>query len=121
MVLMFNSCNVIVVEDENEDLSCNDLRGDDPLWKDDISHVYTDNNIEHKNGICSFRGKCNEGKCICQDGFEGDKCEKQTRDTNECPGEEPCSGKGKCIGEIKRCTCDGSSGYTGNDCSVEIY
>lgn len=37
------------------------------------------NNDKCKAIVCAYGGTCNEGKCICQSGYEGAQCETITR------------------------------------------
>ena len=83
--------------------------------------------------VCSSRGTCNmgasgDGKCVCERGYAGEKCDK------ECPGgyKNPCSGHGTCDTLTAACSCidnevDGhfgglecnncKDGYFGDSCS----
>ncbi|XP_032067833.1 tenascin-X-like isoform X3 [Thamnophis elegans] len=90
---------------------------------------------------CNRRGECRNGRCVCEPGFIGPACGTKTcpNDCNQrghclqggvcschpdytgvdcgqlaCP--EHCSGHGEC--QNGTCLCD--SGYSGDDCSVEI-
>ncbi|XP_026577842.1 tenascin-X-like [Pseudonaja textilis] len=90
---------------------------------------------------CNRRGECRNGHCVCEPGFTGPACGTKTcpNDCNQrghclqggvcschpdytgpdcgqlaCP--EHCSGHGEC----QNGTCVCNSGYSGDDCSVEI-
>ncbi|KAF0881950.1 TENX protein, partial [Crocuta crocuta] len=54
---------------------------------------------------CSQRGRCENGRCVCDHGYTGDDC-----GVRSCP--RGCSQRGRC--EDGRCVCD--PGYTGDDC-----
>lgn len=55
---------------------------------------------------CNDRGKCVNGKCVCDSGFTGDDCSE-----NSCPGN--CNNRGRCVDG--QCVCN--DGFTGADCS----
>ncbi|XP_042596658.1 mucin-3A-like isoform X2 [Cyprinus carpio] len=55
---------------------------------------------------CSSQGKCEDGKCVCFQGFSGPDCSGKT-----CPSN--CNKKGNCV--KGKCVCQ--TGYTGLDCS----
>ena len=66
-------------------------------------------------GRCSGHGRCDDdGSCICERGYYGDKCQTKS----DCPG--ACSGRGICRatdGQPAKCFC--APGWTGSDdCSV---
>ncbi|XP_070599999.1 tenascin-X-like isoform X2 [Erythrolamprus reginae] len=90
---------------------------------------------------CNRRGECLNGRCVCESGFTGPACGTKTcpNDCNQrghclqggvcschpdytgpdcgqlaCP--EHCSGHGEC----QNGTCVCNSGYSGDDCSIEI-
>ncbi|XP_070792611.1 tenascin-X [Pituophis catenifer annectens] len=90
---------------------------------------------------CNRRGECRNGRCVCEPGFIGPACGTKTcpNDCNQrghclqggvcschpdytgpdcgqlaCP--EHCSGHGEC----QNGTCVCNSGYSGDDCSIEI-
>ncbi|XP_056331708.1 mucin-2 [Danio aesculapii] len=58
---------------------------------------------------CSGQGKCEEGKCVCFQGFSGPDCSGKA-----CPSN--CNKKGKCV--KGKCVCQ--TGYTGIGCSKAI-
>ncbi|XP_059423508.1 mucin-3A isoform X1 [Carassius carassius] len=58
---------------------------------------------------CSSQGKCEDGKCVCFQGFSGPDCSGKT-----CPSN--CNKKGKCV--KGKCVCQ--TGYTGLDCSKAV-
>lgn len=51
--------------------------------------------------MCSHRGSCVKGVCLCAFGFHGASCEKT------CPGghEAPCSLRGRCDAKSGKCAC----------------
>ncbi|KAK2903267.1 hypothetical protein Q8A67_007980 [Cirrhinus molitorella] len=58
---------------------------------------------------CSGQGKCEEGKCVCFQGFSGPDCSGKA-----CPSN--CNKKGKCV--KGKCVCQ--TDYTGPDCSKAV-
>ncbi|KAM3848284.1 LOW QUALITY PROTEIN: tenascin-X-like [Vipera latastei] len=90
---------------------------------------------------CNRRGECRNGRCVCEPGFTGPACGTKT-----CPND--CNQRGHCLqggvcschpdytgpdcgqlaclghcsghGECQNGTCVCNSGYSGEDCSVEI-
>ncbi|KAL7986462.1 hypothetical protein Chor_011628 [Crotalus horridus] len=90
---------------------------------------------------CNRRGECRNGRCVCEPGFTGPAC-----GTKACPND--CNQRGHCLqggvcschpdytgpdcgqlaclghcsghGECQNGTCVCNSGYSGEDCSVEI-
>ncbi|KOO29704.1 tenascin isoform 2 [Chrysochromulina tobinii] len=56
---------------------------------------------------CHERGVCAHGRCFCDPGFDGPQCELIARCANDC------SAHGVCV--HGRCTC--AAGFTGADCS----
>ncbi|XP_039192439.1 tenascin-X-like isoform X4 [Crotalus tigris] len=90
---------------------------------------------------CNRRGECRNGRCMCEPGFTGPAC-----GTKACPND--CNHRGHCLqggvcschpdytgpdcgqlaclghcsghGECQNGTCVCNSGYSGEDCSVEI-
>jgi syndecan 4 len=46
--------------------------------------------------LCSLNGLCQDGNCICQNGFKGKDCSER-----ECPNK--CSGRGLCVNGLCMC------------------
>merc|ERR1711871_1487103 len=66
-------------------------------------------------GMCSGRGKCRNGTCLCVSIYRGANCELRS-----CPGssgKQTCSGHGSCGGD-GACLCD--AGWSHEDCSYEL-
>ncbi|KAL0193499.1 hypothetical protein M9458_011795, partial [Cirrhinus mrigala] len=55
---------------------------------------------------CLDRGYCEDGKCVCFEGYTGEDCSVLT-----CPAN--CNDQGQCLNGM--CICD--LGFTGDDCS----
>lgn len=55
---------------------------------------------------CGLHGKCDQGKCECDIGWTGDKCD-------QLPCDERCSEHGQC----KNGTCVCSRGWNGKHCT----
>jgi len=78
----------------------------DPFWQgDDCCTPLLQARCPQK---CSGHGICNEGKCECVSGWEGEGCDLLAPN---CP--DNCSGHGECRGS--RCECE--RGFTGASCS----
>ena len=60
---------------------------------------------------CGFHGTCTSGKCVCDVGYTGNKCEIVV---DRC-GQISCSSHGTCING--KCHCN--DGYTGDTCQQE--
>ena len=69
---------------------------------------------------CNYKGQCDNGKCVCNEGSGGDFCEER-----DCPGEDPwhgkpaCSGHGACNRVTGECRCDGQ--WVGDSCEEDHY
>ena len=121
-----------------------DMGGDEHVEiraDDSIGVMMDDNGVTHhsvkgtkENDECSNRGVCNQGTgtCLCFDtggdkyagsdgyGDNGDRgdCGHDVTAISLCPGVPPCSSRGVCDMESKRCTCE--EGFTGGDCSIRV-
>ncbi|XP_007430507.1 multiple epidermal growth factor-like domains protein 8 [Python bivittatus] len=63
---------------------------------------------------CHFHQECQEGRCVCKNGYTGPSCKFQV-----CPGN--CSthaGQGVCNRRLGLCVC--SDGFAGADCSIPL-
>ncbi|KAL4617104.1 N-acetylglucosamine-1-phosphodiester alpha-N-acetylglucosaminidase isoform X1 [Arapaima gigas] len=58
---------------------------------------------------CSGRGTCEDGRCVCQEGWAGPACDTPVCQSPTCDGHGLCTRGG--------CVCD--AGWTGEDCSQE--
>lgn len=64
------------------------------------------------NKECDLHGKCVNGRCQCQSGYRGEKCE-----TVGCPGiGSDCSGHGVCLSVNQQCSC--YKGWKGDGCDI---
>jgi len=73
---------------------------------------------------CKHNGKCIDGKksytCECQEGWNGDNCEK---DIDECApngGLGPCKNSATCSNTKGSYTCNCASGWKGTNCDEDI-
>ncbi|NXG66905.1 ITB4 protein, partial [Hemiprocne comata] len=67
--------------------------------------------------LCNDRGRCSEGACVCQSGWEGPGCECPTsNDTCIDSRGGICNNHGRC--ECGRCICDKASLYTSSTCEI---
>ncbi|XP_030317824.1 integrin beta-4 [Calypte anna] len=67
--------------------------------------------------LCNDRGRCSQGACVCEAGWEGPGCECPTS-TDTCIDSRGgiCNNHGRC--ECGRCICDKSSLYTSSTCEI---
>ncbi|CEM13767.1 unnamed protein product [Vitrella brassicaformis CCMP3155] len=76
--------------------------------------------------LCSNRGVCSMGVCLCDDGWHGADCSEPL-----CPGSKCyvmpfnqqavclfCNQRGQCVDG--RCVCDPETGFRGEDCSTAM-
>lgn len=64
--------------------------------------------------LCSGRGVCVRGECVCSAGWGGESCE-----TALPACKEQCSGHGTYQAQTGGCVCE--QGWSGDDCSVGEY
>jgi tenascin len=65
---------------------------------------------------CSGMGECDNGICICLDGYGDPSKPSDKEDCSSCLNK--CSGHGECDQSTRRCLC--SPWFTGEDCSFAI-
>ncbi|XP_062617181.1 protein shifted-like [Saccostrea cucullata] len=68
--------------------------------------------------FCRNGGYCEEGRCVCQEGFYGIRCE------DECDGPDSCNNHGACVGIPRKCECDigyQPTGYYGKHCEDSCH
>jgi hypothetical protein len=68
-------------------------------------------NRTYRNGI--YSGTC---RCICNDGFAGERCETNV---NECIG-QTCSYHGSCVDGVNSFTCVCNDGFAGERCEMNV-
>uniref|UniRef100_A0A8B9ZHJ7 Integrin beta n=1 Tax=Anas platyrhynchos TaxID=8839 RepID=A0A8B9ZHJ7_ANAPL len=67
--------------------------------------------------LCNDRGRCSEGACVCESGWEGPGCECPTsNDTCIDSRGGICNNQGRC--ECGRCICDKASVYISSTCEI---
>merc|ERR1719393_835182 len=65
----------------------------------------------HAFNNCNDRGRCNNGTCICAEGFSGNSCDRRT-----CP--QNCNSRSMCDFSTGVCTC--LPGFDGLDCGIDL-
>ena len=81
--------------------------GEGDTCKCDSCHTGVDCGVE-----CNGHGKCNNGKCACDSGWRGSKCE-----TIGCPGQGvDCTNHGVCLLVTQQCDC--FNGWKGEGCDI---
>jgi len=69
-----------------------------------------------ENVICQNEGTCNEGKCECKTGFEGENCETNIDDCID----NTCLNNGICIDGLNSYSCQCEMGFEGDNCETNI-
>ena len=94
---------------------------------------FNDGSDGTQRGICSMHGKCacppplgiegptyqmGEGisQCVCDDGYNNDKCQCPSSQATCISNGEICSGKGECV--CGKCKCHDADSWTGFHCEV---
>ena len=75
-----------------------------------VAYIFT---VDCPDPKCSDHGFCNEGTCVCRQGWRGEKCNMVDHEARQCLPD--CSGHGDFDLETQKCICRGQ--WTGNDCS----
>uniref|UniRef100_A0ABD2VVZ3 Delta-like protein n=1 Tax=Trichogramma kaykai TaxID=54128 RepID=A0ABD2VVZ3_9HYME len=65
---------------------------------------------------CGGRGRCRDGKCICDAGYQGVHCHENI---NDCGG-NPCRNGGTCVDLVNSFQCICREGWTGDLCDQDV-
>ncbi|KAJ1528673.1 hypothetical protein ONE63_007067 [Megalurothrips usitatus] len=91
-----------------------------PGWEGTICHIPKNRACESNpclnGGTCLNSGSGEGFSCVCREGFEGERCQ---RDVDDC-SPPPCLNGGRCVDGVNWFRCECARGFTGPDCRINI-
>ncbi|KAK3912487.1 Protein jagged-1b [Frankliniella fusca] len=91
-----------------------------PDWEGTVcqlpKHRACDSKPCFNGGTCLNTGEGEGFTCVCREGFEGERCQ---RDVDDC-SPPPCLNGGRCVDGVNWFRCECARGFTGPDCRINI-